>query len=196
MGRVHVEGCGSTAPSNAAGAIYLGVPAAFLKGQDMPLYGGTFDSLDVPIVIPRNESFDIKVLSGNSFDYGAINQSFSPPHNVKCSVYFWDGKNELSTCGESGGPAASARQQGAEVDGCTTAASNGSSCTVALKWQTAYPDTNYYAVCSGSGMITGHPELLGLSKSATGVTVTVRNGSGSEQVSSGWSKIDCVAIGN
>src|SRR5581483_4448145 len=83
IGRLHVEGCSSMAPSTAAGAIYLGVPAAYLKGQDMPLYGGTFDSVDVPIVIPRNESFDIKVLSGNSFDYGAINQAYSPPHNVK-----------------------------------------------------------------------------------------------------------------
>ncbi len=99
VGRLHVEQCGSTAPSTAAGAIYLGVPPEYLKGLDMPLYGGTFDSVDVPIVIPKNGTFDVKVLSGNSFDYGTLNQSYSPPHNVKCSVYFWDGKNELSTCG-------------------------------------------------------------------------------------------------
>lgn len=99
MGRVHVEGCGPTAPSTVAGAIYLGVPTAFLKGQDMPLYGGTFDSVDVPIIIPKNESFDIKIFSGNSFDYGAINRAYSPAHNIKCSVYFWDGKNEMSLCG-------------------------------------------------------------------------------------------------
>lgn len=105
VGRLHVEGCGSTAPSTAAGAIYLGVPAQYLKGPDMPLYGGTFDSVDVPIVIPKNGSFDIKVLSGNSFDYGTLNQAYTPPHNVKCSVYFWDGKNELSTCGPFGEPA-------------------------------------------------------------------------------------------
>jgi hypothetical protein len=102
IGRLHVEGCGSTAPSTAAGAIYLGVPPDQLRGKDMPLYGGTFDSVDVPIVIPNNGSFDIKVLSGNSFDYGTLNDAYSPPHNVKCSVYFWDGKNELSTCGGFG----------------------------------------------------------------------------------------------
>lgn len=102
IGRLHVEGCGSTAPSTAAGAIYLGVPREQLRGKDMPLYGGTFDSVDVPIVIPNNGSFDIKVLSGNSFDYGTLNDAYSPPHNVKCSVYFWDGKNELSTCGGFG----------------------------------------------------------------------------------------------
>ena len=98
VGRLHVEGCGSTAPSTAAGAVYTGVPPQYLKGPDMPLYGGTFDSVDVPVVIPKNGTFDIKVLSGNSFDYGAINRAYSPVHNIKCSVYFWDGKNELSTC--------------------------------------------------------------------------------------------------
>ncbi|HZS53752.1 MAG TPA: hypothetical protein VFA65_05070 [Bryobacteraceae bacterium] len=195
VGRLHVEGCGSTAPSTAAGAIYLGVPPEYLKGQDMALYGGTFDSVDVPIVIPNNQSFDIKVLSGNSFDYGAINRAFSPVHNVKCSVYFWDGKNELSTCGGLGDSAANTQQQGAEADGCTTGAANGSTCTVSITWHTAYPNTNYYAVCSGSGIVTGHPEILGLSKSAGGTVVTVRNGGGDEPVPSSWSKIDCVAIG-
>lgn len=188
VGRLHVEGCGSTSPSTVQGALYLGVPAAFLKGQDMPLYGGTFDSVDVPIVIPKNGSFDIKVLSGNSFDYGAINQAYSPAHDVKCSVYFWDGKHELSTCGES--------EQGAEVDGCTTAAANGSTCTVSVTWPAAYADTNYYAVCSGSGAVEGRPQILGLKKSASGVTVTVTNAAGStEGVRSRWSKIDCLAMG-
>jgi hypothetical protein len=191
IGRLHVEGCGATAPSTAAGAIYLGVPAAYLKGQDMPLYGGTFDSVDVPVVIPKNESFDIKVLSGNSFDYGAINLAYSPAHNIKCSVYFWDGKNELSTCGGFN----DARQQGAEADGCATAASNGSTCTVSVNWPAPYRDTSYYAVCSGSGLVSGHPEILGLSKSANGVVVTVRNGGGVEPVPSSWSTIDCVAVG-
>lgn len=195
VGRLHVEGCGSTAPSTVQGALYLGVPTAFLKGQDMPLYGGTFDSVDVPIVIPKNGSFDIKVLSGNSFDYGAINQAYSPAHDVKCSVYFWDGKHELSTCGESGG-AARSNEQGAEADGCTTAASSGSTCTVSVTWPAAYGNTNYYAVCSGSGAVEGHPQILGLKKSANGVTVIITNAAvGIEGVRSRWSKIDCVAVG-
>ncbi len=194
VGRLHVEGCGSTAPSTGAGALYLGVPPAFLKGMDMPLYGGTFDSVDVPIVIPKNGSFDIKVLSGNSFDYGTLNLAYSPAHNIKCSVYFWDGKNELSACGGSSGSGGSAQQQGAEAEGCTTAASTGSTCTVSMTWPAAYADTSYYAVCSGSGTVAGHPEILGLSKSATGVVVTVRNGGAAEPVPSSWSKIDCVAL--
>jgi hypothetical protein len=194
VGRLHVEGCGPTAPSTAAGGIYLGAPAAYLHGQDMPLYGGTFDSVDVPIVIPKNGSFDIKVLSGNSFDYGVLNEAYSPPHNAKCSAYFWDGKNELSSCGESSRPA-NGGEKGAEADGCTTGASSGSTCTVSLKWPQSYRDSSYYAVCSGSGAVAGNPEILGLSKSATGIVVTVRNAGGSEPVRAGWSKIDCIAVG-
>jgi hypothetical protein len=149
--------------------------------------------VDVPIVIPNNQSFDIKVISGNSFDYSAINRVYSPAHNVKCSVYLWDGKNETSAC--SGlGATASPREQGAEADGCTTAASNGATCNVSMTWPAAYGDTNYYAVCSGSGTVEGHPEILGLKKSASGVVVTVRNGGGSEPVPSRWSKIDCIAV--
>lgn len=76
------------------------------------------------------------------------------------------------------------------VSTCTVAPLT--TCTTTHAWATAFADTNYTAICSLAGKITGVPVLGAISsKQPSGLTVTIANaGSGTASAS----EVDCVAV--
>jgi hypothetical protein len=59
-------------------------------------------------------------------------------------------------------------------------------------WTTAYSGSSYPVVCSLLDP-SGSPHIKGVSRSTTGVTVTIQNGSASQAVASGGSGVSCFA---
>lgn len=77
---------------------------------------------------------------------------------------------------------------------CPTGSASGSTCTFTISWGTSFADNSYSIVCLGGGTITGFPGIQGFtSKTTSGATVIVENGSSNEAVASGYSEMDCIA---
>ncbi len=85
--------------------------------------------------------------------------------------------------------------QSVEGSACATSNASGATCTAPLTWPSAYPDTAYKVSCSLVGPITGFPSLLGVTKTLTGLTVTITNGTANMAVVSTAAAIDCIAHG-
>jgi hypothetical protein len=81
--------------------------------------------------------------------------------------------------------------QTASGAGCTTDNESYNACTANVNWPQPFPDTNYNAVCQIISP-SGFPTVRGLTKSTSGVTVTIQNGtSNGAQVSGG--ALGCIA---
>ena len=77
---------------------------------------------------------------------------------------------------------------------CTTGTGASTTCAQIVNWNSAFADTNYYAVCSGV-TLTGNPYIADINTFATGsVTVTISNGQGSAATASTYAKLQCIGI--
>ncbi len=74
-----------------------------------------------------------------------------------------------------------------------TGGSAGATTTCTLSLNTSEINTGYQAVCTGGGVITGYPIMLGwTSKGTTTITVEYSNGTNNMATASGWSEVDCI----
>jgi hypothetical protein len=81
------------------------------------------------------------------------------------------------------------------VAGCATGAALGNTCDTTVTWTTSFPDTNYTVVCSGNGVTSGTPELVGVNVSGaqTAAAATVRTVNNSAAAAQ-FTLINCTAI--
>jgi hypothetical protein len=88
--------------------------------------------------------------------------------------------------------------QMAQGTGCSTTNTAGNICTSGqVTWGTPFASSSYYAVCSGIGITTGYPIMLGIgNQTSTYVTVQITNGQGSQAVVSTIQNINCWAAPN
>lgn len=85
--------------------------------------------------------------------------------------------------------------QAKRVAGCATGAVVGNTCDTTITWTTAFADANYTVTCTGDGLTSGIPSLLGAdiagARAAASVTVrTINNSAAAAQ----FTTIDCIAI--
>jgi hypothetical protein len=76
--------------------------------------------------------------------------------------------------------------------GCTTGTSSYATCSSTVPWNVGFADTGYNASCTIVSPI-GKPTIAGLTKSTSGVTVTIQNGDANGAVVSGGT-LGCVAF--
>lgn len=106
-----------------------------------------------------------------------------------------EGSNALQVAGDIGSgsinPGPQMGQSSATT--CPTSSASGATCTFSVVWGVAYANSTYPVVCSLLDG-TGFPGIKGVSRTTTGVTVTIQNvGAGSLAVASGGSGVACWA---
>jgi hypothetical protein len=86
---------------------------------------------------------------------------------------------------------------GCDVSGtpCTTSGSSNNSCTNTFTIPVAFADSKFAVSCSGIGP-SGVPNIRGLSKSASTITITTANGTNDGALASSYSEFDCIATHN
>jgi hypothetical protein len=147
--------------------------------------GNDFTNIDHPISIqhsPFNSTF-----IGNIFNAGGTAPDISVTDSSNThGVFIRDNSSngtELvftyptgvvgyiqgNNCNQSGCQGPQAKIQ---PIGCTTAASVGAACSGTITWPTAFPDTNYTAVCTEESS-TGLPVITNIGKAAGSLTVAI-----------------------
>lgn len=81
-----------------------------------------------------------------------------------------------------------------KTTGCATANPPGSICTDTLTWSTAFADTAYFAVCSGTNVPQGVPGVNAVQGQTTTTVDVVTTNINQGNVSGQYAKINCIGV--
>jgi len=142
------------------------------------LSGAVFSSSFTPAVAGGTDLGSVALPAGNLWLGNAAtnNFKFQPVATAAARIVTLNDTNGVGTVAIPWfNSAGTAGYQTKRVASCTTGAAAASTCTTTVTWTTAFPDTNYTAVCMIDGP-TGVPYVLGSqSKAGASIVVSIAN---------------------